>query len=91
MRVSEVYCSPYCTFIVNGIIQYYIVDLDEVYGCGLNNRGQLGIGSLQSIGKPKKITALSKKNTTQTHISLTHRKDSKPTLRQNRINSIALA
>ena len=35
----KVYCTPFCTFIVN--------KHRELIACGLNNRGQLGVGHSQ--------------------------------------------
>ena len=52
LRLKGVYCGAYHTF--------FLTESDNVYACGLNNMGQLGLGSLEPLftGTPTLVEAL---------------------------------
>jgi hypothetical protein len=56
-----VYCTPYCSFFITSKNTFFILDRDEIFGCGLNNRGQLGIGTTSAVTIPTKLSLLSRK------------------------------
>jgi mitogen-activated protein kinase kinase kinase 9 len=50
MKINAVYCSGYHSFVIN--------QKGEIFGFGLNLKGQLGVGSFDNKNKPTLVYSL---------------------------------